>query len=65
MKLQLVVAGEPVDIYYDEGWWEGWVKITRDEEIVICFDTGAPDCTATVREVDKGEDETRGNFLVR
>ena len=42
------------------------MKITRDEEIVICFDTGAEECTATLHEEEPpGEDPNRGNFLVR
>ena len=65
LTLQCVAAGEPVDIYFDDAWWEGWVQITRDEEIVICFDTGAKECVVPVKQEPKGEDKQRGNFAVR
>lgn len=35
-----------MDVYYNDGWWQGRVKIIREQEIVISFpDTGAPEVT--------------------
>ena len=35
-----------MDVYYNDGWWQGWVKIIREQEIVISFDSGAPEVTS-------------------
>lgn len=30
-------AGEPVDCWYDDGWWEGYVHVTRDDSVDVFF----------------------------
>lgn len=55
-----------MDLYVLDGWWEGWVKITRDEEIVISFDTGAVECTVLIEGTsDYDEKAPRGVYPVR
>ena len=51
-------AGEAMDVYCEDAWWQGWVKIIRKQEIVICFDTGAPEVTSVLNsELIEGRSE--------
>ena len=54
-------------MYCEDAWWQGWVKITRGQEIVICFDTGALEVTSVLgpEQIRGGREKVCGVFPVR
>ncbi|BDA46707.1 hypothetical protein COCOBI_09-1600 [Coccomyxa sp. Obi] len=55
-------CGEPVDCWYDDGWWEGYVHVTTDTKIVVTFPEGTADeveVPLDQSDVEKESDRTR------
>ena len=56
-----------MDVYCEDAWWQGWVKIIREQEIVICFDNGAPEVTSVLepKQIKGRSEKVTGVFPVR
>ncbi len=57
--LPLLVSGDPVDCWYDDGWWEGYVHITTDTEIVVTFPEGTGDEVCVALDQSHLDEEVR------
>lgn len=55
----IYATGEPVDCWYDDGWWEGYVHITRDTELVVFFPSNGDLVTIPYDQSNKPEDQQK------
>ncbi len=52
-----------MDLWYDEGWWEGYVYVTRDDSLDVFF-PGNND-TVTVREDQSDVENEHERYRIR
>ena len=54
-------------MYCEDAWWQGWVKIIWEQQIVICFDTSAPEVTSVLEpeQINGRSEKVCGVFPVR